>query len=241
MIDLSSQSCLIEAENLSFQYGEGDIAQQVLKNIRLRVMSGEFIILAGPSGSGKSTLLSLIGALRPIQSGTLKVCQYDMGQSMAGMHLIRRHIGYVFQQHNLLNFLTARQNVEMTLEMLGENDDASRKESALDMLDKVGLLKHANKYPPQLSVGQRQRVAIARSLVHHPRLILADEPTASLDGKSGAQVVELLRDMVKTAGCGALVVTHDERIFHYADAIIRIEDGVVYEDSGKGISHDARV
>jgi len=240
MMDFSSPPCLIEAENLSFHYGEGDLVQQVLKNVGLRVMSGEFIILAGPSGSGKSTLLSLIGALRPIQKGKLQVCQYDMGQSKASMHLIRRQIGYVFQQHNLLNFLTARQNVEMTLEMLGDDDESSRKEKSLDMLDKVGLKKEANKYPPELSVGQRQRVAIARSLVHQPRLILADEPTASLDGKSGAQVVELLRDMVKTAGCGALVVTHDERIFHYADAILRIEDGVIYGEAREG-GHDVRV
>ncbi len=230
MMDSSSPQCLIDAQDLIFHYGEGELIQHVLKNIELRVMSGEFIILAGPSGSGKSTLLSLIGALRPIQKGTLRVCGYDMGSSSADMHLIRRQIGYVFQQHNLLNFLTARQNVEMTLEMLGDGDENSRRTKSMEMLEKVGLKKEAHKFPPELSVGQRQRVAIARSLVHQPRLILADEPTASLDGKSGANVVEILRDMVKTLGCGALVVTHDERIFHYADAILRIEDGVIYSD-----------
>lgn len=233
MMDNSSQHYLIDAQDLTFHYGEGDLTQHVLKNIALRVVSGEFIILAGPSGSGKSTLLSLIGALRPIQNGKLRVCGYDMANSSADMHLIRRQIGYVFQQHNLLNFLTARQNVEMTLEMLEEGDETSRQKKSIEILEKVGLKKEADKYPPELSVGQRQRVAIARSLVHQPRLILADEPTASLDGKSGANVVEILRDMVKTLGCGALVVTHDERIFHYADAILRIEDGVIYSDMRK--------
>ena len=131
------------------------------------------------------------------------------------------------RQHNLLGFLTALQNVEMTMEMFPEISAAEKRELAKDMLGKVGLQNHINHYPSQLSVGQKQRVSIARSLVHQPKLILADEPTASLDKQSGIQVVELLHSMVKNMGCGALVVTHDNRIFDYADRILHIEDGVV--------------
>lgn len=221
---------LIEAENLTYQYGTGDLAQQVLKNATLKVASGEFVILAGPSGSGKSTLLSLIGALRAKQDGKLIVGGHDMsGADENEMRLIRRQVGYVFQQHNLLGFLTARQNVEMTLEMFCDSDVAERKAEAEAILEQVGLGKQFSHYPSQLSVGQKQRVAIARSLVHQPQIILADEPTASLDGKTGVKVVEMLQAMVKNRGCGALVVTHDNRIFDYADRILHIEDGMVTE------------
>lgn len=221
---------LIEAENLTYQYGTGDLAQQVLKNATLKVASGEFVILAGPSGSGKSTLLSLIGALRAKQDGKLIVGGHDMsGADENEMRLIRRQVGYVFQQHNLLGFLNARQNVEMTLEMFGDTDVAARKAEAQAILEQVGLGNQLAHYPSQLSVGQKQRVAIARSLVHQPKIILADEPTASLDGKTGVKIVEMLQGMVKNQGCGALVVTHDNRIFDYADRILHIEDGMVTE------------
>ena len=228
MIELSELSYLIKADNLTYEYGMGDIVQRVLKGASLSVASGEFVILAGPSGSGKSTLLTLIGALRGCQDGALSVIGKDIRVSNdEEMRLIRRNIGYVFQQHNLLGFLTAVQNVEMTMEMFPEIPDSQKRELAIDMLAKVGLEKHLHHYPSQLSVGQKQRVSIARSLVHQPKLILADEPTASLDKTSGIQVVELLHSMVKNMGCGALVVTHDNRIFDYADRILHIEDGVV--------------
>lgn len=227
MIELS-KSYLIQAENLSYHYGGGDMAQRVLKGASLSVASGEFVILVGPSGSGKSTLLTLIGALRGCQEGSLNVIGQDIRTSdEEEMRLIRRNIGYVFQQHNLLGFLTALQNVEMTMEMFPEIPDKQKRDLATEMLVKVGLENQLHRYPSQLSVGQKQRVSIARSLVHQPKLILADEPTASLDKASGIHVVELLHGMVKDLGCGALVVTHDNRIFDYADRILHIEDGVV--------------
>jgi putative ABC transport system ATP-binding protein len=229
MRDNSISSNLIDAHNLTYQYGEGELAQVVLRGAGLQVTSGEFVILAGPSGSGKSTLLSLIGALRAMQNGKLLVGGHDMQECSAeDMRAIRRKIGYVFQQHNLLGFLTVHQNVEMTLEMFPEISPTERKERAIEMLEKVGLGAQISYFPSQLSVGQKQRVAIARSLIHSPQIILADEPTASLDGKTGVEVVEILHEMVKNLKCGALVVTHDNRIFNYADRILHIEDGVVF-------------
>lgn len=226
-----SEPYLIDAQSLFYQYENGDVIDPVLKGATLTVAPGEFVILAGPSGSGKSTLLSLIGALRQVQKGGLSIAGYDLTSAKERvMQQARRQVGYVFQQHNLLGFLTARQNVEMTLEMFpGDYSASMRRKLSTDMLARVGLEKYLNHYPAQLSVGQKQRVAIARSLVHQPKVILADEPTASLDGKTGAQITEILHDMVKSMGCGALVVTHDNRIFHYADRILHIEDGVVAE------------
>ncbi|HOO50590.1 MAG TPA: ATP-binding cassette domain-containing protein [Alphaproteobacteria bacterium] len=226
---MSDNHHLIHAHDLTYHYGSGELEQSVLKGVSLEVKSGEFVILAGPSGSGKSTLLSLIGALRGHQRGELRILDRDLNNaSNETMRAVRQNIGYVFQQHNLLNFLTASENVQMTLEMFSDLSGAERNKMAADSLTQVGLGDRGASYPSQLSVGQKQRVAIARSLVHQPRLILADEPTASLDSKTGIQVVELLHGMVKNLGCGALVVTHDNRIFDYADRILHIEDGVVY-------------
>lgn len=220
---------LINAQNILYHYGNGDIAQQVLKGASLNVSSGEFVILAGPSGSGKSTLLTLIGALRKGQEGQLNVAGTDlMSCSESYLRMVRQKIGFVFQQHNLLGFLTAQQNVEMSLEMFNDYTTHERRSMASNMLDHVGLKDKAHLYPTQLSVGQKQRVAIARSLVHNPQIILADEPTASLDSKTGIQVTEMLQKMVKDQGCAALVVTHDNRIFSYADRILHIEDGRIF-------------
>ncbi|MDY0030292.1 MAG: ATP-binding cassette domain-containing protein [Pseudobdellovibrionaceae bacterium] len=227
-MDLQTQTYLIDAQSLCYQYGQGEIAQTVLKEATLRVASGEFVILAGPSGSGKSTLLSLIGALRQCQEGRLNILGMRLDSANETvMRKIRQKMGYVFQQHNLLGFLTALQNVEMTLEMMQEYTASERHDLSRHALEQVGLGDHCYHYSSQLSVGQKQRVAIARSIVHTPRLILADEPTASLDSKTGLKVVDILHGMVKNMGCGALVVTHDNRIFDYADRILHIEDGVV--------------
>lgn len=225
----SQAARLISAENIIYHYGSGELAQQVLKGASLTVQSGEFVILAGPSGSGKSTLLTLIGALRKGQEGQLEVAGTDLMTCRENyLRLVRQKIGFVFQQHNLLGFLTAQQNVEMSLEMFDDYSASERHHMALNMLEHVGLRDKAHLYPAQLSVGQKQRVAIARSLVHNPQIILADEPTASLDSKTGIQVTEMLQKMVKEQGCAALVVTHDNRIFSYADRILHIEDGRIF-------------
>jgi putative ABC transport system ATP-binding protein len=187
---------------------------------------GEIVILKGPSGSGKTTLLTLMGGLRSPQSGSLKV----FGQELVGARKkqlikIRRNIGYIFQSHNLLECLTARQNVQMSIELHNRFSSREMKQKAIAMLESVGLGEHINYYPHNLSGGQKQRVAIARALVSRPKMVLADEPTASLDSKSGRDVVELMQKLAREQGCTILIVTHDNRILDVAERILDLEDG----------------
>ncbi|HLO84940.1 MAG TPA: DevA family ABC transporter ATP-binding protein [Nostocaceae cyanobacterium] len=216
----------IKIQNLNHYYGTGNLRKQILFDVNLEIKSGEIIIMTGPSGSGKTTLLTLIGSLRSVQEGSLKILGTEiLGASKNTMLQVRRKIGYIFQAHNLLGFLTAQQNVQMTL----ENDHTiSFKEAqakAAEILKAVGLGERLNYYPEDMSGGQKQRVAIARALVHHPKLVLADEPTAALDSKSGRDVVNLMQKLAKEQGCTILLVTHDNRILDIADRIVRMEDG----------------
>ena len=212
--------------NLNHSFGEGDLCRQILFDIKLTLQSGEVVIMKGPSGSGKTTLLTLIGALRSAQSGTLKVLNQELvGAKKSDLVKIRRNIGYIFQAHNLLASLTARQNVQMSMELQEDVSPEEVKEQSELMLKAVGLGDHLNYYPHSLSGGQKQRVAIARALVSRPKIVLADEPTASLDSKSGHGVVEVMQRLAKEQGCTILLVTHDERILDVADRIIYLEDG----------------
>ena len=216
---------LMVADGVSHFYGRGALRKQILFDISLQVNPGEIVIMTGPSGSGKTTLLTLIGALRSTQQGSLKVFGRELGGATAAQLVgVRRGIGYIFQAHNLIDALTAKQNVLMSL-ALGSASPAEMDRRALDMLAAVGLKDHADKFPDQLSGGQKQRVAIARSLVTQPKLILADEPTASLDKQSGRDVVDLMGWLAREQGCSVLLVTHDNRILHIADRIIHLEDG----------------
>lgn len=220
------QEPMFSVKNLNHYFGKGKLRRQILYNINLEVQSGEIAIMSGPSGSGKTTLLTLIGCLRSVQEGSLKVFSQEIFEaSDIQLMNIRRHIGYIFQSHNLLNFLTARQNVQMSVELHPEftTEQAIAKSEAV--IKSVGLEKWSNYYPEELSGGQKQRVAIARALVCHPKLVLADEPTAALDGKSGRRIVELIQQLVKEQGCSVLMVTHDHRILDIADRIIHMEDG----------------
>jgi putative ABC transport system ATP-binding protein len=171
-------------------------------------------------------LLTLVGGLRSIQVGSLKLLGNELrGAPNSQLVKIRRNIGYIFQTHNLLPFLTARQNVQMALEASKKIPDSDAKSKSESILHSVGLGKHLNAHPHQLSVGQKQRVAIARAIVSHPKLILADEPTASLDSKTGRDVVEIMYRLAKEYGCSILMVTHDNRILDVADRQIHMEDG----------------
>ncbi len=217
---------VVAMENLSHFYGTGNLRKQILFDINLSLGEGEVVILKGPSGSGKTTLLTLMGGLRSAQSGSLRV----FGQELAGAKKhqlvnIRRHIGYIFQAHNLLESLTARQNVQMAIELHKQYNSSQAKQLSIAMLEAVGLGDHINYHPHNLSGGQKQRVAIARALVSHPKMILADEPTAALDSKSGHDVVELMRKLARDQGSTILIVTHDNRILDVADRIIQLEDG----------------
>ena len=220
----------VELAGLSFAYGEGELRRTVLRDVDLRVEAGEIVLLTGPSGSGKTTLLTLIGALRAMQEGSIRV----LGQQLSGAResqrvALRRRIGFIFQSHNLLGFLTARQNVAMSLELHAGMSEAARLARADEMLATVGLADHVAKLPARLSGGQRQRVAVARALVASPGLILADEPTAALDRVSGQEVVHLLRDLARSRGAPILLVTHDPRILDIADRIVTMEDGRIID------------
>jgi len=217
---------LVDLDRVSHYFGSSALRKQILFGVSLEVQPGEIVILTGPSGSGKTTLLTLIGALRSAQEGSLKVLGQELrGASERVLVSVRRRIGYIFQLHNLLDALTVSQNVQMSL--AGENGLSRREREARarEVLRSVGLEEHASKHPDQLSTGQKQRVAVARALAGRPRIILADEPTASLDKKSGREVVERLHELAKRDGCAVLLVTHDNRILDIADRLIHLEEG----------------
>lgn len=215
----------IAMNNLSHYYGRDSLQKQVLFDINLQIDRGEIIIMTGPSGSGKTTLLTLMGSLRSVQTGSLSILGTELANATKEqMTLARRDIGYIFQAHNLLNFLTAYQNVEMALEI--QDVTASEADVRIrQVLTAVGLDHRMDYYPSDLSGGQKQRVAIARALVSQPKIILADEPTAALDKKSGRDVVEIMEKLAREQGCTILLVTHDNRILDLADRIIYMEDG----------------
>jgi putative ABC transport system ATP-binding protein len=216
----------VSIKNLNYYYGSGNLKKQVLFNINLDIYSGEIVIMTGHSGSGKTTLLSLIGALRSVQNGSLINLDRELqGTDENGLVNVRRQIGYIFQAHNLLPFLTAKQNVQMSIELLKDFTASEAEDRSILMLHKVGLGQYVDYFPEKLSGGQKQRVAIARALVANPRLILADEPTASLDSKTGRNIVNLLQSLTKAQASTILLVTHDNRILDIADRIIEMEDG----------------
>ncbi|QUY40800.1 ATP-binding cassette domain-containing protein [Acaryochloris marina] len=219
-------SNVIIAHQLNHSFGEGQLQKQVLFDINLEIQTGEIVILTGPSGSGKTTLLTLLGGLRAAQSGSLKILDQEMlGASKQQLSQLRCHIGYIFQAHNLMSFLTAKQNVRMSLELHDHFLEQDLDAIASNILSAVGVEDRTNYYPDELSGGQRQRVAIARALASHPKIILADEPTAALDKKSGRDVVEIMQQLAREQDCTILLVTHDNRILDIADRIIYMEDG----------------
>lgn len=217
---------VIDVQNLNFYYGEDELRFQVLKDVSVSVNPGEITILTGPSGSGKTTLLTIMGGLRMAEEGSVNVLGEELVRSSEVTRIrVRRNIGFIFQQHNLITSLTAIQNVAMSLELNNTLSDAERQKRAATTLAEVGLSGRMHFKPGKLSGGQRQRVSIARALANDPTLILADEPTASLDKKNGQEAVQLLRKLAKDKGCAILLVTHDYRILDMAERIIELEDG----------------
>lgn len=221
---------VVLVRNLSHYFGTGELRKKILDNVSFEISPGEIVILMGPSGSGKTTFLTLIGALRTAIEGEIKVLGKDLvGVDEKTLVETRKNIGYIFQQHNLLRFLTAEQNVSMGLE-LHNIDPSETRRQARQFLQEVGLTGHFEKYPDQLSGGQKQRVAIARALAPSPLLVLADEPTAALDKKSGRDVVDLMFNLARKKGSSIILVTHDNRILDIADRIICMEDGRIVEN-----------
>ncbi|MEL6400339.1 MAG: DevA family ABC transporter ATP-binding protein [Cyanobacteria bacterium J06626_4] len=221
----SRHPSIVSVQNLNHFFGKDNLRKQVLFDVNLEIQTGEIVLMTGPSGSGKTTLLTLICGLRSAQEGGLQVLGQEVcGASQRQLTQLRREIGYIFQAHNLHQSLTAQQNVEMALQ-LHQPTASERRIRAVEMLKSVGLESRRNYFPDDLSGGQKQRVAIARALVSHPKIVLADEPTAALDSKSGREVVTLMQKLAKEQGCTILMVTHDNRILDVADRIVEMEDG----------------
>ena len=226
-IDRSGIEPTLQITDVNHTYGEGEGAKQVLFDNNLTIYPGEIVIMTGPSGSGKTTLLTLIGALRSLQSGSLKVLGKELrGLSTEEQVKVRRNIGFIFQAHNLFDSLSAYQNVRLTTE-LHDYTTEQRDNLPSEMLKELGLADRLHYKPANLSGGQRQRVAIGRALVNSPKLILADEPTAALDKDTGRHVVELLQALAKSQGSAIMIVTHDNRILDVADRIVNMVDGYI--------------
>ncbi len=220
------KNAAIELHQLTKTYGEGALAFQALKGIDLTVPQGQFMMLVGPSGSGKTTLLSILGCVLAPTTGQATLFGeplHDRKESELP-RLRLSYIGFIFQGHNLMPALSAEENVALPLELRGYSHKAAVLE-ARAMLDAVGLNDKFKKRPDELSGGQRQRVSVARAVAGRPPLILADEPTASLDAETGMQVSMLLKRLATERGHTVVVVTHDNRIFHLADRTVFIEDG----------------
>lgn len=223
-------SPVVGIRELNHSFGTRDNRKQVLFNINLDIQPGRIVIMTGPSGSGKTTLLTLIGALRAVQEGSVNVLGNELaGLSSKGLVRVRRKVGFIFQAHNLFDSLTAVQNVKLALRYSGF-PGRDRQAMAVDILTKVGLDQRLKYKPEALSGGQRQRVAVARGIVHRPRLILADEPTAALDKDTGRRVVNLFRQLAREENAAILLVTHDNRILDIADRIINMVDGAIASD-----------
>ncbi len=216
---------MIQIRGLNHWFGSGETRKQGLVENNLTLMPGEMVVMTGPSGSGKTTILTLIGALRTIQEGSVRVMGHELfGLSPGELTGVRKNIGFIFQAHNLFDSLTAFQNVRMAME-LKKYSRADMEKLPVAILTRLGLGARVYYKPNQLSGGQRQRVAIARALVNRPKVVLADEPTAALDKVSGREVVEMLKELCQQEGCTTLLVTHDSRILDVADRIVNMVDG----------------
>ncbi len=231
----------IRIEGLSKRYGSGDTAVDALKHIDMQVAPGEVIGLIGPSGSGKSTLLKCLGAVIEPTAGRMILGDdviYDNGWKIRDLRALRRDkIGFVFQSAYLIPFLDATDNVAL-LPMLAGVPNAKARASAMEMLQALDVAHRAAAMPSQLSGGEQQRVAIARGLVNRPPVILADEPTAPLDGERALAVIRILNDMARRFQTAIIVVTHDEKIIPTFKRIYHIRDGVTHEEFGEGRAFD---
>jgi putative ABC transport system ATP-binding protein len=217
---------VLELHNISKHFGEGEARVDALSAATLAVGAGELVALIGPSGSGKSTLLSIAGALLRPSDGRLSLDGEDITESPRKQRarLRLRKIGFIFQGSNLISYLTGREQLRFIADLIDLPAEEAE-QRATRLLDDLGMARRADHYPEELSGGERQRIAIARALMNDPALILADEPTASLDSHRGRAVVELLAKEVHERNKAAVLVTHDERLLDLCDRVIHIEDG----------------
>lgn len=225
-----SSSIVIDVRSVEKNFGEGSNRIHVLKQVNFQAQNGEITMLVGPSGCGKTTLLSAIAGTMRVESGEIRVFGQSL-ETMSGRALTRfraKKIGFIFQQFNLIPTLTVAENVGVPLLIQGLSSGKALKRSR-EILEKVGLGDRWKERPNKLSGGQQQRVAIARALVHEPPLVICDEPTAALDAQNGEIVMDLFRQVARSADRSVIIVTHDNRIFSYADCIARMDDGEIVE------------
>jgi putative ABC transport system ATP-binding protein len=220
-------TAIVDVRNVSKDYMLGKTVVPALRDVTLEVGEGEFLSIAGPSGSGKTTLLNLVGCVDTPTAGTVLVNGQDTRRlsERALTDLRLRTIGFIFQSFNLVSVLSVFQNVEFPLLLQGTLTKRERRRRVQGLLEAVGLAEHARHRPSELSGGQRQRVAIARALVTRPKLVLADEPTANLDSATGANIIDLMRDMNRRDGTTFIFSTHDPKVMSHANAVVRIADG----------------
>jgi len=223
----------IVAKGLNHWFGTGEARKQAIYDVSLSFKRGSLTVLMGPSGSGKTTFLTLIGCLRDVVDGSVRVLGHELnGASTTTNEALRRKSGFIFQAHNLHESLSATQNVMMGLQVHGRGiDKRQSREAAVHMLGLVGLAERVDYLPGNLSGGQKQRVAVARALVGNPEVVFADEPTAALDRESGMNVVKMLKRLGSERGTTTIMVTHDGRILEQADRIVTLEDGRVVGNS----------
>ncbi|TDX62558.1 putative ABC transport system ATP-binding protein [Methylosinus sp. sav-2] len=221
---------ILSARGLVHNFGEGPSAVQVLKNIDIDILPGEVLLLVGPSGSGKTTLVHILGHLLRPTAGKITIC----GKSTETLdedrlaELRLQHFGFIFQAHNLFPMLTATENVMVALDLMGVEKDVARVR-AHELLGSVGLGHRIDAFPSELSIGQKQRVAIARALAADPEILIADEPTAALDSENGLKAMELLQALARNSRRAVVIVTHDFRIFQFANRVLHLEDGRIVD------------
>ena len=225
---------LIETKDLKKDYLDGKTWVYALRGVELRFERGEFAAIAGPSGSGKTTLLNLIGGLDTATSGSIDLDGEEITKMKTRqLNRLRLHkLGFVFQSYNLIPVLTARENVEFTM-MLQGISAKERMKRALEILERVGLGDQVNRRPPALSGGQQQRVAVARAMVTHPKIVLADEPTANLDSDTGSRLLDLMRELNEQNNVTFIFSTHDPMVMEYSRRLIRLHDGRIKTDETK--------
>ncbi len=223
---------IVEVKDVVKEYPLGNLVVQALRGVSLELQQGEFAAIAGPSGSGKTTLLNLIGCVDVATSGTVRVAGHSTGELDDGkLTALRLHkLGFIFQSFNLIAVLDLYQNVEFPLLLQGGLTKGERDRRVREMVEKVGLTKQLRQRPSELSGGQRQRVAIARALVTRPEIVLADEPTANLDSKTGTNIIELMKEINAAEKTTFIFSTHDPKVTDRADRVIRLQDGLIVDD-----------
>ena len=226
---------LIKAVNIAKVLGSGAAQVAALRGVSLELNGGELTLLMGPSGSGKTTLLSILGCMLTPTEGTVHVCGHSTAAAgPEDLALLRReHVGFVFQSFHLFPTLSATDNVRLALDVRGE-PSRSAKARSREALAKVGLPHKTSAFPRELSGGEQQRVAIARAIVGNPSIILADEPTAALDGENGQAIMKILAGIAQEKGRAVLIVTHDPRLLPFADCVVHIEDGRIVREERRG-------